>query len=107
MTLDAEETRILSLAINELTSSLDIRDLEIKTGRTIDVQILKRKLDTNRQDHWSCDELKLQRNILAELLKELDSFEFSTRLGYSEDEVWTLLKKIKILVDDVCYPRAM
>lgn len=97
------ENKVLSLAINEVVSGIHIENLEKKVGLEKDLEILAKKVDGDQEHEWTCEELKLQRNVLCELLKELDSFEFSTRLGYSEDEVWELLKNIKSNIDISCY----
>ncbi|MBP6860080.1 MAG: hypothetical protein KBC38_00755 [Candidatus Pacebacteria bacterium] len=100
--------RIVDSAFNEVVNGIDIPKLFDRLNSSqIKLATLGERLDTlldNKESHfeepsWSNEELSLIKAILCELLKELDSFEFSTRMGVSEDEVFAVLKSVKLKID--------
>jgi len=67
------------------------------------VELIEKIESTKDCSELSCNEIKILRDLIVDLLRELDEFEFSTRMGFSLDEVYSLFKKVKHFVDGICY----
>jgi len=61
-----------------------------------------RNITANEEVNFSCNEIKVLRNMLSDLMRELNIYEFSTRMGYSLSEVFVLFIKVKESVDTIC-----
>lgn len=107
MKLSKEIKEIIIRVQGELVHSMGLDTLDVKPSYSKnDVQILIEKISETKEDgelFLSCGEIKLLRNLVCDLLRELDTFEFSTRMGYSLDEVFDVFKRLKEEVDNVCY----
>lgn len=111
-----QDLKVVRQTINELVNGIGISDIKIKTGSSAEEvkefglkvqQIIDAGGTSNEKIkvEWDCDEMQLTKSLLCELFKELDHFEFQTRLGFSEDEVWGVLKTVRENLDAVCYPK--
>ena len=98
MKFTADEISIIKGAYREVFSGMGLQDLGYSES---DVKRLLGLLENGKE--LTCAEIKLLRNLLTDLLKELDDFEFQTRMGFCLDEVFVLFKKVKKEIDKVCY----
>lgn len=107
MEITEEIKDILVGAKRELFSGIGMDSLvQTPTYTELELEsVMDKVLNTSAFDELECPELKTLRNLLCDLLRELDTFEFSTRLGFSEDEVFEVLKTVKKTVDQVCYSK--
>ncbi len=108
MKLNDVEKNIIKQARKELVYGIGLDNMEIKPNYTEGVlDDLLIKINTDDELILNCDEIKIARNLITDLLRELDTFEFFTRTGYSLDEVFSVLKKLKNTVDAICYTKSM
>jgi len=107
MKLSEEDVDIIVGAYREIVLGTGINKLDEKVSYTkTESEQLVDKIENKRDSDdfsLSCGEIKMVRNLLTDLLRELDAFEFSTRLGYEMDEVFLLFKRVKKAVDSTCY----
>jgi hypothetical protein len=110
MNVETKDLKIIHSALNEIVNGIKITDLCARLNsdeNKVETLIKKLELVLEKKepntDIWECEELKLQRNALCEVFKELDSFEFGIRLGFQEDEVFAVLKRIRESIDSICY----
>ncbi len=111
--MDTKDIELVRIAINEVIRGIGVELLDIKVGHSTDEilafdQRLQKSIENQSAKMSSpvifgCQELQLCKSLISELLKELDHFEFKTRTGYSEDDFFAVLKKVKVLIDNICY----
>lgn len=106
MQFSQDEKYIIKGAVRELVSGIGLDKMEIRpqyTKSDLDTLIVKIETSSVVVLQLDCKEIKLLRNVICDLLRELDDFEFRTRMGYTLDQVFDLFKKTKLLVDSICY----
>ena len=107
------DLRIIKTSINEIIRGIGVSNLKIRLGQDKDqILVFEAKLkdfsdELTSHDSleiaWSCEEFQLIKFLLCVLLQELDHFEFHTRTGFTENEVFVLLGRIRENSDVVCY----
>jgi hypothetical protein len=104
MSTNQKIIKILLVALNELVNGIHVKDLYLKleTHETALNSLWEKiQLENANEVNWSYEELKSQRNILCEILKELDSSEFETRMGFNQEDIFSALIEIKDRIDSI------
>ncbi|CCQ90393.1 hypothetical protein NITGR_280109 [Nitrospina gracilis 3/211] len=106
MEIENKERKMILSAINELVRGIGLGAIPNGTEFSEEeMLIFEKKIE--RHDggtlELACKEYILLRALICTLLKELDHFEFDTRTGFTEEDYYSLLTKVRINLDDVCY----
>lgn len=105
MSTNKNTSEILLAALNELVNGIGVKDLYLKLETeeaALNSLWEKIRVDGSNEVNWSCEELKSQRNVLCEVLKQLDSSEFETRMGFTQEDTFSALIEIKDRIDSTC-----